>query len=544
MFQTRIEAPVQHARRERKVAIAAVAFALLVLAIKSQAFFASALKAILYPFGIDYGEGIVWQQALQIEAGTAYGDIAGFPAIVFHYPPVYHAFCIALAEAGGIDYLMAGRIVSFSATLVAGLFAGLIVHQLVRSDARRDVAAACGLIGGLMAMSFAPVTHWAPLMRVDMVATAFALAGLWCAMRAPARPRLIHAAALCFVAAVFTKQTAVAAPAATFLALLVLKPRIALAGMATALAAGLGTLGVLAWLTDGGFVRHILLYNINRFDLSRLDMIVTLGGMHLLYLAAGCIGAALWIRSRLPHYRGVRGLVELRRRIAGTQAGLGMALVLAYFALTTLMLVTVAKVGSNYNYFIDWMFVIAILAGIGCWQAVRFARDAGDTAPVPALSALLLPVLIGAQALFLSPPDYAERLDPVRVAELEQLSGMVRTADRPVISDDMVVLLRGGQPVMWESAIFAELASKGVWNPAPFTDRIRRGEFAFFVTDGGRGAPYFEDRYGQFMAGAIDQAYPVKRQLAGFTLHLPAGHDQPGTAGSSTSPARSARSAN
>jgi hypothetical protein len=529
MFQTKVEAAVQPGSRERIATIGALLFATVVLAYALQAFFRSALKAILYPFGIDYGEGIVWQQALQMEAGTSYGDITGFPAIVFHYPPVYHAFTIALAEAGGLDFLMAGRIVSFAATLVAGLFAGLIVYHVVRSEARRGVAAGCAVIGGLITLSFAPVTHWAPLMRVDMVATAFALAGLWLAMLAPSKPRLIHLAALCFVAAVFTKQTAIAAPAAAFLVLLVLKPRIAWAGIATSLAAGLATLAVLAWVTDGGFLRHIFFYNINRFDLSRVSMIARFGSMHVLYLAAGCIGAALWIRSRSPGYRGAGGLAGLRQRLAGSEADIGMAVLLAYFLVTTLMLITVAKVGSNYNYFIDWMFAAGILAGIGCWQAARLALEPRASAPKPGLVALLLPALIGFQAVLLPPaPDYAERLDPTRVAELERLTAMVRAAERPVISDDMVVLLRGGQPVMWESAIFAELASKGVWNPRPFADRIRRGEFAFFVTDGGRGAPYFEDRYGQFMAAAIDQAYPVKRVLAGFTLHLPAGQDEPG----------------
>ena len=413
---------------------------------------------------------------------------------------------------------MAGRIVSFAATLVAGLFAGLIVYDVVRSDARQGVAACCGIIGTLTTLSFAPVTHWAPLMRVDMVATALAVAGIWLAMRAPAKPMLIHLAALCFVAAVFTKQTAIAAPAATFLTLLVLNPRLAWAGMATSVAAGLAALGVLAWLTDGGFVRHIFLYNINRFDLSRMDMIARIGGMHVLYLGAGCIGAAFWIRSRLPRYRDVRGLAELRQRLCGFEGDTGFAVLLAYFLVTTLMLITVAKVGSNYNYFIDWMFAAGILAGIGCWQAARLAFDPRVGSPKPSLLALLLPALIGTQAVLLRPPpDYAERLDPVRVAELERLTAMVRAADRPVISDDMVVLLRGGQPVMWESAIFAELASNGMWNPVPFADKIRRGDFAFFVTDGGRGDPYYEDRYGQFMADAIDQAFPVKRRLADFT---------------------------
>jgi hypothetical protein len=47
-------------------------------------------RAVLaYPFGVDYGEGIVWQQALLIPGPRMYGSIDHLPFLVFHYPPVY-----------------------------------------------------------------------------------------------------------------------------------------------------------------------------------------------------------------------------------------------------------------------------------------------------------------------------------------------------------------------------------------------------------------------------------------------------------------------
>ena len=61
-----------------------------------------------------------------------------------------------------------------------------------------------------------PVVTWAPFMRVDMLAVALSLFGLVAAFKALERPRLIYLAALLFVAAVYTKQTSIAAPAATF----------------------------------------------------------------------------------------------------------------------------------------------------------------------------------------------------------------------------------------------------------------------------------------------------------------------------------------
>ena len=98
---------------------------------------------------------------------------------------------------------------------------------------------------------------------------------------------------------------------------------------------------------------------------------------------------------------------------------------------------------------------------------------------------------------------------------------MIHDARRPVISDDMVLVKRAGRHVVWEPAIFAELASKGLWDERPFIARVRRGEFAFFVTRGDRGLPLFDRRYTPAVSDAMDAAYPVRRQVAGYVLHLP-----------------------
>ena len=101
-------------------------------------------------------------------------------------------------------------------------------------------------------------------MRVDMLAIAFSLFGLVAAFKALERPRLIYLASLLFVAAVYTKQTTIAAPAATFAVLIALRPALAVRGIAACLVLGITVLLMLGWLTDGGFYRHIFLYNVNR----------------------------------------------------------------------------------------------------------------------------------------------------------------------------------------------------------------------------------------------------------------------------------------
>ena len=52
--------------------------------------------AVFYPFEIDYGEGIVWQQAASFMVGAAYRPLTAFPFIVFYYPTVYLWCCLGI----------------------------------------------------------------------------------------------------------------------------------------------------------------------------------------------------------------------------------------------------------------------------------------------------------------------------------------------------------------------------------------------------------------------------------------------------------------
>jgi len=432
----------------------------------------------------------------------------------------------AMAAATGLDPLAAGRLVSLSSTLVTAIFAGLIAAKAVRTEASAAAAGLCGMVGGLALFSLWPVVHWAPLMRVDMLATALSFAGVYAAIHALRRPKLILLAAACFVAAVYTKQTSIVAPAAVFLTFLLLRPRLAWACAAGCVVLGLAVLGALAWTTDGGFIRHIFLYNVNRFEAWRLMLFLDIVLGHAFYFAVLAIGLAARLRARLPLYRGCADAAALRERLAPAPADSLLLLVLVYALLAGLMTLTVAKSGSNVNYFVEWMAVLAILLGILVRDAAAAALGVASGAGSKRLFAqpALLPLLIGLQALTLaSPPGRAEIGAPSRVAELEILSAMVREADRPVISDDMVLLRRSGVPVQWEPAIFAELASTGVWDERGFVARIRARQFAFFVTAGTRGQRLFDSRYNPAVAEAVAAAYPVRRKLAGFTVHLPAG---------------------
>lgn len=464
-------------------------------------FVAGSMRAVAYPHELDYGEGIVWFQVQQLFAGEAFGDIHIFPAVVFHYTPLFHLLS-GLVAGLGIDPLAAGRIVSLLSTAAMAILIGAIVRYFVlQSQGTRRTANACAAIAGLTLLVAFPVKIWAPLMRVDMLAFALTLAGIYAGLRAIRQPAWIYLAAFFFVLAVYAKQTMIAAPASVFLVLLLYRPRTALKGIFTCVIAGSIVLAALAYATDGGFLRHVFLYNVNRIDLGRIEQIGIIAFGHSFLILAALMGVATTVPA-------LRRFTVHRRKSAPQDAA--DAMVGCYLLLTTIMLLLVLKSGSSVNYFIEWFAVLAIYVGF----ATRIATETPFTGKL-AVAALC------AQALFLAPDQYPARFFQARAPGLAQLTEMVRQAKGPVISDDMVVVMRAGRPVLWEPAIFTELAATGVWDETPFVRMIEQRRFAFFIIYQGRGGNSFCQRYSPAVATAIDRAYPRRENIAGLTVHYP-----------------------
>ncbi|WP_118858024.1 hypothetical protein [Sphingomonas mesophila] len=501
-------------REDRLTTLAARAALMAVAALLAwhlMPFGVSAVRAILYPHELDYGEGIVWYQATQLFDGSAYGPIDRFPSVVFHYTPLFH-FVSGLIAVTGVDGLAAGRLVSALSTLAVMVAIGAIVAGVIRrAGGAKRVAALCGAIGGLALLIAFPVKIWAPLMRVDMLAFALALIGILAAIRALERPRWIVAAALLFVAAVYTKQTMVAAPAAVFAVMLVHRPRTAWAGIALCVAVGAIVLAALTWTTGGGFARHVFLYNVNRFDLARTEQIWIIASSHIFLIGAALIGvAAAW--------PAVRRFAAQRRDAETDDAALVMLLL--YLVLTSLMLLLVLKLGSSANYFVEWLCAVAIFAGLAARCTVERALEPSSAGDASLLGKLAL-VLIGVQAVLIDHNPYSKRWFDAREAGLQKLAAMIRSAPGPVISDDMVAVMRAGRPVLWEPAIFTELAATGAYDERPFVRMIEQRKFALFIIYQGRGETVFSPRFSPAVASAIERNYRRDEIVANLTIHRP-----------------------
>jgi hypothetical protein len=498
---------------------------ILALAVHFVFYLRYAIAAVQYPFALDYGEGIVWQQAVLIPGDRMYGDITRFPFIVFHYPPLYHLAVRAVAALEG-DALLAGRCISLICTLLIGCLVAALSYEI----GGRKFGRAAGLIGsaiaGLTVFCYWPVVAWSPLMRVDMLAIMLCLVGVWLAMRSIRHPWLLILAVLAFVLAVYTKQTSVSAPLAVMLVFLVTDRRRALRAYGLGLVLGLAGLLVLTWATDGGFLRHVLVYNLNRFSFRSAASSILEESSQTVFLVASIGGLVAGWRGLVGQPDGKRPAL-FGRCLSQNPATRPMAILTLYLIIATGMLATLGKSGAILNYLIEWMCLWSVLIGILVASALGpiFAEESrtGTTAStgMRLLSASIVPITLLAQ-IFIMPTarDYHGG-DMERETQLAALTARIRDARQPVLSDDMVLLMKAGKEIPWEPAIFAELASTGRWDQRLILDKIATRSFAFIVTQGHAGERTYDDRFTPGVDQAIRQAYPRTEEQGGRTLHLP-----------------------
>ena len=463
--------------------------------------------SIASPIEGDYGEGIVWQQAALMLGPRAYSRSVALPFVVFHYPPVYHL--IVRAVAGSDPNLLAnGRLVSAVASVsLAPLVACLVLVCVVPPGCRIGwPAIVTAAIAGLLVLCLHAVRTWGMYMRVDMVALALSLAGLLVGLLANGRFWGTLAGLLLCVLAVYTKQTQLPAGMALLLLAAFRNPRGAIPAAAIAGAAGVGALLWLQLVTDGGFWQNIIGYNQNRLALIQAYWVFwpERSGAPLMFLmpiAALVILSALVRGGPGPALKGLRSA----DRAAASRAGL-----LLCFALSSAFLpFTTLKSGSNYNYLLEWLSLGCVLIGI-LFHSLAFD---GNTSRVSAYAAATV-ILLTTATLPLREMD--DEPDPVELARHRQLVARFAEAGKPILSENMTLLMQAGKSVVAEPAIVTELAERGQWDEAPLLAMIHEHQFAFIATTG------YANRRTENVDAAIHQSYPRLEAVEDrFLLHLP-----------------------
>jgi hypothetical protein len=437
--------------------------------------------AITHRYPLDYGEAPLVDQAMRLAAGRNIyrSDLSSPPYTISNYPPLYVAALIPFVNLFGPNF-WAGRLLSTLCAWASAVFLALIVHTHTR-----DRLAA--VITGLIFFAIPYVTYWSGFLRIDLLALALSLAALWVLARWPrARSRLIIAGLL-LVAAIGTRQSyALAAPLAAFVWLLAHDWR-----RAIGLAAWVGGLALVLFLilnlvTRGGFYFNIVTANVNEFGMDRLESNLTrlqAAALPLLYIG----GASLvLIRRWNPLW----------------------PLAAPYAIGAVLSALTIGKVGSNVNYFLELCAALSLAAGVVvAWSRARLK--------VHILHAALL-VLLTWQTWHLTQTLFKEFVGDLNqrrenVSQLRDLETLLAKADGPVLADEYMGLLTlQGLPLYIQPFEVTQLAQAGVWDQAPLLASIQNKEFAYIVI---YERPWSKARWTPEMLAAIQHTYTLTRVL-------------------------------
>lgn len=278
-------------------------------------------------------ESIVALHANRLVTGQGlYFDLQHYPATISAYGPLFYGSS-ALLQVAGLAPLLSGRLLSFAAFLV-----GLgCLWQILRTCVANPYARWAGL---LLAATTENISFWGTVGQTDMLAVCFSLGAFAAFLNWREHPatRTLIASGLFVLLAVFTKQTSLAAPAAIAVCLLFSHRRTGLWWIATLLSAALGVVLLLQAATHGHYLQNALYANINPFSLDKLIQ-------HVRYFVLTCGGVLLILACglRAPS-RSLRPLYLYTVLAAAT------------------WLLTAPKVGSDLNYQIETMLLIAVCA--------------------------------------------------------------------------------------------------------------------------------------------------------------------------------------
>jgi hypothetical protein len=468
------------------------------------------IAVVAYPFGVDISEGAVWQQITRIPGPLMYGDISRFPFLVFEYPPLYHLLVRGIASLG-LDVLAVGRSVSLASAVVTFALIGLVAFA-AQPNLPRAARVGAGLLAGALPACLLPVIIWSSLMRVDMFGLALTYAGIALGLHAFRRPRALYPALLFFVLACYTKQTFVSAPVAMLTIHALRDIRLALRAGLLGLVVGLAALVALYVATDGGFVLHVFVYNVNRFRLAEagakiLSWVLSYSILVGIVAAAAVAHAWPWLRTACGRLAALRA--DPRRAI--------LAFLTLYLVLVTLTLLASGKAGANLNYFLEWMCLWCVWIGVAA--GLVFERYGLQSPLAVCLPALLL-LQIGPE-----PGDfhllYTGHIAPAYAANERHLRAQLQHIDGPILSDDQVILQRAGKGLSPEMPMLAELALNGRWDGQKLLDLINAGAFGAVLTQYDHGTVDFEERYSPAVQTALALHYPQVTRFNDFRLRRP-----------------------
>lgn len=465
---------------------------------------------IAHPYPLDYGEAPLIDQAMRLAQGENIyrANLDTPPYTIANYPPLYVLTLVPFLNWFGSPFHMA-RAVSVISTILSALFIGLTIFTFTlrsipfpendqRPEPSFSVKYLPSVVAALFFLASPYVVQWSGLARIDSLALMFATAALYVLARWPKGRWAWVGGGLLLVAAAYTRQSyLLAAPLAGAAWLFTQDKRRALWLTLLVGGLGLGLFFLLNALTHGGFYYNIVTANVNEFGWDRLQNNLT----------------SLWHVSYIILLLGALYL------LIGWRTQKSWPLVALFLVGASLSALTIGKIGSNINYFLELAAALALIAGITLvWSRVHPWRY------LAVIVLLIMQFGLLMENAMRNDVDY--QLSP-RLADtdaLKMLEQEVKTTDGPILADEYMGLLTINHRALYLQPFeVSQLANEGMWNEQPLLDELAAQKFGAVLIHHFDPYPLQKERWTPAMLAAIDAHYRPFKTIAGTVIYIPRG---------------------
>lgn len=465
-------------------------------------------RRLTYPFFQGSSEGLILSEVAIIrQGGSIYTPFRGDLFVSAPYPPLYYyltAWFSGLFQAAETNFLV-GRVISLVAAGASGLLIAWQVftfkssHSLSRANlAIKGLVAA---LAGLIFVTLPAVMVWSARVRADMLMTALQLGGLALVAEGARRKNdwIILASALPFTLALYTKQTALAGPAAAFIFLAFYYGRnwrktaswLVLQGLVAGVPFVLLTL-----VTGGELYRRLFKYHNLPWLRANFDSYSQLFGQEnlgLLILGAGLLVAV--VVSIIAAVKTVRPDPKSARLEILIEAGRQIPLALWYLGGSLALLLGLGVAGADHNHFLPAEAATCLAGGI----LVAWLLEAGRWRWLALAGIAVLWLQL---AVFSVPPNRYEIELRVRDADYQRQLGKIvdYAASKPgaILTSEAGFFVLAGKteqagPYYNDLFTLAALDKQGLYSEDGLLDSIRRKQFGVVLAEvnlfDGKGRP-------------------------------------------------------
>jgi hypothetical protein len=476
------------------VEVSATTFTLIVLAVAALTCLANQIASITHLYPLDYGEAPLIDQAMRLVRGQNIyrADISTPPFTLSNYPPLYIVALAPFVWLFGPTFT-AGRAISAICAWVVVVCIALIVRRHTQS---KFAAVAAGLT--FAAIPY--VARWSSFARIDLLALAFSMIALVVLTNTSITQKRLVVGGLLLVASIYTRQSyALAAPLAAFVWLFVNVNRRKAITLALIVGVTCGLLFLLLNIaTSGGFYFNIVTANINEWSAERMWW-----NFGNLYVAAPVL-IAMSLFSLLLFWK--------RKNV--------WSLTTPYLIGALISALTIGKIGSNVNYFLElcaaFGFAVgAVISWVRTWSRSRFVSIAS--------LALLSFQAIGLAKVTLEAEAPIVRERKSQDDDLIWLHNIVLQSDGEVLADEyMGMLTLSNKPLILQPFEVTQLANAKVWDQTSLVNDINAKKFSHILIHDPGGYPIFKERWTPEMLDAVRAAYRIKQKLANTWVYVPA----------------------